>query len=81
MNPRSTIKCVRERPIFHQRSDSSYKVCVFDLSSSLLALFNTMAVREVLLEEYDELDQKLEKELPLSICVSIFSSKLRKLIY
>eukprot|EP00105_Crassostrea_gigas_P034582 XP_019918730.1 PREDICTED: glycine N-acyltransferase isoform X5 [Crassostrea gigas] len=28
-----------------------------------------MAVREVLPEEYDELDQKLEKELPLSICI------------
>lgn len=31
-----------------------------------------MAVREVLPEEYDELDQKLEKELPLSILVGLF---------
>lgn len=34
-----------------------------------------MAVREVLPEEYDELDQRLEKELPLSICVSVLSSE------
>lgn len=32
----------------------------------------TMAVREVLPEEFDKLDQKLEKELPLSICVCMF---------
>uniref|UniRef100_K1QEI6 Uncharacterized protein n=1 Tax=Magallana gigas TaxID=29159 RepID=K1QEI6_MAGGI len=31
-----------------------------------------MAVREVLPEEYDELDQRLEKELPLSICLTLF---------
>lgn len=35
-----------------------------------------MAVREVLPEEYDELDQKLEKELPLSICVGLFNFKV-----
>lgn len=33
-----------------------------------------MAVREVLPGDYDVLDQRLEKELPLSICVSVFSS-------
>lgn len=31
-----------------------------------------MAVHEVLPEEYDDLDQRLEKELPLSIHVGLF---------
>lgn len=44
------------------------------LSSSLQVLVNTMAVREVLPGNYDVLDQRLEKELPLSICVSVLSS-------
>lgn len=37
-----------------------------------------MAVREVLPEEYDELDQKLEKELPLSILGLVHFRLMRK---
>eukprot|EP00105_Crassostrea_gigas_P034580 XP_019918728.1 PREDICTED: glycine N-acyltransferase isoform X3 [Crassostrea gigas] len=37
-----------------------------------------MAVREVLPEEYDELDQKLEKELPLSICGLVHFRLMRR---
>eukprot|EP00105_Crassostrea_gigas_P001324 XP_011413434.1 PREDICTED: glycine N-acyltransferase isoform X1 [Crassostrea gigas] len=37
-----------------------------------------MAVREVLPEEYDELDQRLEKELPLSICGLVHFRLMRK---
>uniref|UniRef100_K1Q6G4 Glycine N-acyltransferase-like protein n=1 Tax=Magallana gigas TaxID=29159 RepID=K1Q6G4_MAGGI len=39
---------------------------------------NAMAVREVLPEEYDELDQKLEKELPLSICGLVHFRLMRR---
>uniref|UniRef100_K1PZ77 Glycine N-acyltransferase-like protein n=1 Tax=Magallana gigas TaxID=29159 RepID=K1PZ77_MAGGI len=37
-----------------------------------------MAVREVLPEEYDDLDQKLEKELPLSICGLVHFRLMRR---
>uniref|UniRef100_A0A8W8HPZ6 Glycine N-acyltransferase-like protein n=1 Tax=Magallana gigas TaxID=29159 RepID=A0A8W8HPZ6_MAGGI len=37
-----------------------------------------MAVREVLPEVYDDLDQKLEKELPLSICGLVHFRLMRR---
>lgn len=37
-----------------------------------------MAVREVLPEEFDKLDQKLEKELPLSICELVHFRLMRR---